>query len=403
MDHSHHVCAVRAVWSGRRRGRDGGGGGRGGGRRQRGGRGDDAAGTQEAQGQPAARQGAHLRRGEHAREAGGHWLGRQRAVGRDAGRHARRPRAGEPRASLQTTPQLPRGPQGCVPPAPARRRSWPLVGCAARALPQVENVDDDMARELAFYKQVRTCASARLGEGRAYRAGAAHAHRAPLCMCACCARVQALSAAQQAIVRFDKAGVAWLRPRDYYAEMVRSPAAPAAAMPRRCWGAALALRPLGKSRPRGMPCRARAGQERPAHGQGQGAAHARAESHRAGRGEVRRRAPRVEAAGARADAPLTCRESGRRRSRFARGPAGGDGAPCPRSPRRRCRRCCCWRRRKAREAKQYAKQVQAEKQKERNQAKKSQIEQVSKLRKQRDKAVRGAHHLRHCTRSMAPR
>jgi rRNA-processing protein EBP2 len=45
-------------------------------------------------------------------------------------------------------------------------------------------------------------------------------------------------------------------------------------------------------------------------------------------------------------------------------------------------------RRKAREAKQYAKQVQAEKQKERNAAKKKQIDDVSKLRKQREKSVR---------------
>ncbi|GFR44110.1 hypothetical protein Agub_g5272, partial [Astrephomene gubernaculifera] len=49
----------------------------------------------------------------------------------------------------------------------------------------VENVEDDLARELSFYNQ-------------------------------------ALSAAQQAIRRFEEAGVPWLRPLDYYAEMVKS-------------------------------------------------------------------------------------------------------------------------------------------------------------------------------------
>lgn len=46
-------------------------------------------------------------------------------------------------------------------------------------------------------------------------------------------------------------------------------------------------------------------------------------------------------------------------------------------------------RRKQREQKQYAKQVQAEKEKERNASKKRQIDEISKLRKQRVKAVRG--------------
>ncbi|KAG2437056.1 hypothetical protein HYH02_011317 [Chlamydomonas schloesseri] len=50
---------------------------------------------------------------------------------------------------------------------------------------QVANVEDDLARELAFYNQ-------------------------------------ALSAAQSAIRRFQAAGVPWLRPLDYYAEMVKS-------------------------------------------------------------------------------------------------------------------------------------------------------------------------------------
>ncbi|KAG2429818.1 hypothetical protein HXX76_010602 [Chlamydomonas incerta] len=50
---------------------------------------------------------------------------------------------------------------------------------------QVANVEDDLARELAFYNQ-------------------------------------ALSAAQAAIRRFQGAGVPWLRPLDYYAEMVKS-------------------------------------------------------------------------------------------------------------------------------------------------------------------------------------
>ncbi|GLC34406.1 hypothetical protein PLESTB_000731900 [Pleodorina starrii] len=49
----------------------------------------------------------------------------------------------------------------------------------------VENVEDDLARELAFYNQ-------------------------------------ALSAAQHAIRRFEEAGAPWLRPLDYYAEMVKS-------------------------------------------------------------------------------------------------------------------------------------------------------------------------------------
>lgn len=44
-------------------------------------------------------------------------------------------------------------------------------------------------------------------------------------------------------------------------------------------------------------------------------------------------------------------------------------------------------RRKAREQKAYAKQVQAEKQKERAQEKKRQIQQVQQLRKQREKSV----------------
>lgn len=46
-------------------------------------------------------------------------------------------------------------------------------------------------------------------------------------------------------------------------------------------------------------------------------------------------------------------------------------------------------RRKQREAKQYGKQVQLAKQKERNADKKRQIEQISKLRKQREKSVSG--------------
>jgi hypothetical protein len=48
---------------------------------------------------------------------------------------------------------------------------------------------------------------------------------------------------------------------------------------------------------------------------------------------------------------------------------------------------CC--RRKAREQKAYAKQVQAEKVKERAQEKKRQIQQVQQLRKQREKSVSG--------------
>uniref|UniRef100_A0A7S0RRS0 rRNA-processing protein EBP2 n=1 Tax=Chlamydomonas leiostraca TaxID=1034604 RepID=A0A7S0RRS0_9CHLO len=50
---------------------------------------------------------------------------------------------------------------------------------------QVEDVDDDISRELSFYNQ-------------------------------------ALSAAQEAIRRFDSAGQPWLRPPDYYAEMVKT-------------------------------------------------------------------------------------------------------------------------------------------------------------------------------------
>lgn len=52
---------------------------------------------------------------------------------------------------------------------------------------QVENIDDDLARELAFYNQ-------------------------------------ALASAQDAIGRFEDAGVPWLRPVDYYAEMIKSDA-----------------------------------------------------------------------------------------------------------------------------------------------------------------------------------
>lgn len=40
-----------------------------------------------------------------------------------------------------------------------------------------------------------------------------------LCPAAC---AQALSAAVEAISRFQSAGVSWLRPPDYYAEMVKS-------------------------------------------------------------------------------------------------------------------------------------------------------------------------------------
>ena len=47
----------------------------------------------------------------------------------------------------------------------------------------MENVDDDIARELGFYNQ-------------------------------------ALAAAQAAIQKFEEAGTPWLRPADYYAEMV---------------------------------------------------------------------------------------------------------------------------------------------------------------------------------------
>ena len=50
---------------------------------------------------------------------------------------------------------------------------------------QVENVDDDLERELAFYNQ-------------------------------------ALAAAKSAISKFEEAGVPWRRPVDYYAEMVKS-------------------------------------------------------------------------------------------------------------------------------------------------------------------------------------
>lgn len=50
---------------------------------------------------------------------------------------------------------------------------------------QLEEVEDDLQRELAFYNQ-------------------------------------ALDAAKQAVARFDKAGMKWRRPEDYYAEMVKS-------------------------------------------------------------------------------------------------------------------------------------------------------------------------------------
>lgn len=50
---------------------------------------------------------------------------------------------------------------------------------------QVENVDDDLSRELAFYNQ-------------------------------------ALDAAKEAVKRFQSSGRPWLRPPDYYAEMVKS-------------------------------------------------------------------------------------------------------------------------------------------------------------------------------------
>ncbi|KAK9830655.1 hypothetical protein WJX74_000440 [Apatococcus lobatus] len=51
--------------------------------------------------------------------------------------------------------------------------------------PQIDNVEDDLTRELAFFNQ-------------------------------------ALDAAKQAVGRFEAAGVPWARPPDYYAEMVKS-------------------------------------------------------------------------------------------------------------------------------------------------------------------------------------
>ncbi|KIY96774.1 hypothetical protein MNEG_11189 [Monoraphidium neglectum] len=55
----------------------------------------------------------------------------------------------------------------------------------AKEATQVDNIDDDLGRELAFYNQ-------------------------------------AMGAAAEAIRRFEAAGVAWHRPADYYAEMVKS-------------------------------------------------------------------------------------------------------------------------------------------------------------------------------------
>lgn len=70
-----------------------------------------------------------------------------------------------------------------TPPLPLPPAGPPFSSSASSR--QVPNVEDDLARELAFYNQ-------------------------------------ALAAAQAAIGRFESAGVPWLRPPDYYAEMVKS-------------------------------------------------------------------------------------------------------------------------------------------------------------------------------------
>ncbi|GAB4815830.1 hypothetical protein N2152v2_002876 [Parachlorella kessleri] len=60
----------------------------------------------------------------------------------------------------------------------------------------IENVDDDLERELAFYNQASLLGLTTVGT--------------------------ALEAAKLAIGRFEEAGIAWQRPPDYYAEMVKT-------------------------------------------------------------------------------------------------------------------------------------------------------------------------------------
>lgn len=85
-----------------------------------------------------------------------------------------------------------------------------------------DKVEDDLVRELAFYSQVGTRAGAALLERcwhqQSHRVGALlpdAVHSVPQLL-------QALAAAKDAVRRFKEEGKPWLRPTDYYAEMVKS-------------------------------------------------------------------------------------------------------------------------------------------------------------------------------------
>ncbi len=91
----------------------------------------------------------------------------------------------------------------------------------------IENVEDDLARELAFYNQVPPSHTVRscfcpLAVGPATCQPFFCILRARSNASCPCLAAQALSSAQVAIRRFQEKGVPWLRPVDYYAEMVKS-------------------------------------------------------------------------------------------------------------------------------------------------------------------------------------
>eukprot|EP00955_Chlamydomonas_euryale_P107187 365747-Chlamydomonas_euryale.AAC.64 len=68
----------------------------------------------------------------------------------------------------------------------------------------IENIDDDLERELAFYNQ------------QYFMNDCGEVDAEPAC------RLQALVASHAAIAKFETAGIPWRRPTDYYAEMVKT-------------------------------------------------------------------------------------------------------------------------------------------------------------------------------------
>ena len=105
----------------------------------------------------------------------------------------------------------------------------------------VEDVDDDLTRELAFYNQVQRSASCSnihlsatmwvhdVAEAAAQKPGLKSqeqrwlaAHQAETVKANALSSMQALDAAKTAVQRLDKSGKRWQRPPDYYAEMVKS-------------------------------------------------------------------------------------------------------------------------------------------------------------------------------------